>query len=171
MISNSREDDHIEHISGLLTDAFERIHRERMAGLPILHPGLSVAVVGAREWQGDWLGVLITPWCMNLVLVPRRGSVHTLGPTGAKQSIELPAGRYELLASAADGVGPFAACSLFSPMNDFADQASAVAAAEAVIAALFEPNPRPSDEERPGSNRRPGVRRRDLLRGTLRRGR
>jgi [NiFe] hydrogenase assembly HybE family chaperone len=170
MISNGRQNDDVEHISRLLTDAFERIQRERMTRLPILHPCLSVTVVGAREWQGDWLGVLITPWCMNLVLVPRPGSVHAPGPTGATQFIGLPAGRYELIASAADGIGPFAACSLHSPMSGFADHASAVAAAEAVIAELFEPTPCPSDGERRASPGRSGLSRRDLLRGNLRRG-
>jgi [NiFe] hydrogenase assembly HybE family chaperone len=147
-----------------LTAVFERIHRERMAGLPILHPALSVAVVGAREWRGAWAGVLITPWCMNLVLIPAPGSGFVPGPTGSKQVLELPAGAFELIASEEPDIGPFAACSLFSPMQQFADQAAALATAEAVMQQLFEPDPPPAAPQPAAA---PGISRRDLLRGTL----
>ena len=36
-------------IANTLIQTFQRVHRERIAGLPILHPGLSVAVIGARD--------------------------------------------------------------------------------------------------------------------------
>ncbi len=122
-----------------LTAAFEQIHHQRMRGLPILHPGLRVAVVGGRRWQGDWLGILLTPWCMNLVLIPGPDSAQQLGSIGSTGCIDLPAGRFELIASEEAGVGAFAACSLFSPMQDFPDQASALATAEAIMVELFDP--------------------------------
>ena len=53
-----------------LESAFRRIAATRMAGLPINHPLLAVEGVGFRLWQGKWLGVLVTPWAMNLVLLP-----------------------------------------------------------------------------------------------------
>lgn len=52
--------------------AFRRIGQERMAGLPILNPALRVEVVGVSLWQGCRLAVLITPWCMNLILLPAK---------------------------------------------------------------------------------------------------
>lgn len=153
-----------------LAAAFEQIHQQRMLGLPILHPGLRVAVVGGRDWQGEWLGILLTPWCMNLVLIPGPDSEHRPGPVGRKQRIDLPAGQFELIASEEAGIGPFAACSLFSPMHDFADQANALATAESIMLELFEsqgvqhparPSGNPSVES--GS----GISRRDLLRGRI----
>jgi [NiFe] hydrogenase assembly HybE family chaperone len=153
-------------VSGQVAAVFERIHRERMAGLPILHPDLRVAVVGARAWQRDWLGVLVAPWCMNLVLVPGPGSAHAPGPFGSKLQLDLPAGRFEFLSSEEDGLGRFAACSLVSPMHEFADQAGAVAMAEEIVTALFEPEA-PAAPAAPAQDR--GVSRRDLLRGAFRR--
>jgi [NiFe] hydrogenase assembly HybE family chaperone len=151
-----------------LREAFERIHRERMAGLPILHPDLRVAVIGGRRWQHDWIGVLLTPWCMNLVLLPGPGAARRPGSAGSTQRLVLPAGTFELVASHEAGVGAFAACSLFSPMHGFADQAAAVATAEAVMQALFAPPEAP-----PAADARrslpAGISRRDLLRGRLRR--
>lgn len=152
----------IAAVTAAVTATFERIHAERMAGLPILHPGLAVAVVGARDWQGDWLGVLVTPWCMNLLLVPAPGSARTPGLLGTKQVLELPAGAFELTASVEDAIGPFAACPLFSPMDDFADQAGAVATAESIMAALFEPA---AADPAPAAGTGRGLSRRDLLRG------
>lgn len=144
-----------------LQAVFAHIHHARMAGLPIVHPGLSVAVVGARHWQQDWAGVLVTPWCMNLVLIPGPGSDLQPGTPGSKQWVALPAGEFELIASEERGIGPFGACSLFSPMQAFVDQAAALATAEAVMQQLFEPPPAP-EPAAPAS-----VSRRALLRGDL----
>ncbi|WP_200344817.1 [NiFe]-hydrogenase assembly chaperone HybE [Halochromatium glycolicum] len=148
-----------------LAAVFEQIHQQRMLGLPILNPALRVAVIGGRRWQDDWVGVLITPWCMNLVLLPGSGSARRPGAVGSTLCIRLPAGTFELIASYEPDIGSFAACSLFSPMQGFADQPSAVAVAETVIAGLFEPQPAGA---RPASENRPGISRRDLLRGKLR---
>lgn len=155
-----------------LADAFERIHRERMLGLPILHPGLCVAVVGGRCWRGDWIGVLLTPWCMNLVLIPDANSRDRPVAVGSTQCIELPAGRFELIANEEAGVGPFGACSLFSPMHDFADQAGALATAEAIMTQLFEPQGPVGDRSaehaaEPPAQPRAAISRRDLLSGRL----
>jgi [NiFe] hydrogenase assembly HybE family chaperone len=119
--------------------AFEDIHQQRMRSLPILHPGLRVAVVGGRCWKGDWIGVLITPWSMNLVMIPGRDSAHLPGAIGSTGVIDLPAGRFDLIASEEAGVGRFAACSLFSPMQEFPDQASALETAELIMTELFDP--------------------------------
>lgn len=147
---------------------FERIRRQRMTGLPILHPGLSVAVIGARQWGSDWTGVLVTPWCMNLVLIPGSGSDTGRGPIGSKQVRALPAGDFEFIASEEIGIGPFAACSLFSPMQVFADQAAAIATAESVIRELFQPRPDSARDARPEGERDLGLSRRSLLLGSRR---
>ena len=53
-----------------LESAFERVRRERMIDVPMLNPRLAVQAVGFRDWRGGWLGILITPWFMNLMLLP-----------------------------------------------------------------------------------------------------
>ena len=154
-----------------LTTAFERVHRERMAGLPILHPGLSVAVIGARQWRRDWLGMLLTPWCMNLLIVPGPESDLVSGVVGSKQVIRFPAGEFEFIGSDEEGIGGFIACSMFSPMHAFADQAAAVATAEAVLVALFEPEPGGEQGGPSGdviaASAGARISRRDLLRGRV----
>ena len=52
---------------------FEHIARTPMAGLPLLQPGLQVQALGFEPVPAEpsvALGVLITPWFMNLVLLP-----------------------------------------------------------------------------------------------------
>ncbi len=73
-------------------EAFFRIQREQMADVPILNPALSVAAVDFQRWQGHWLGIVVTPWCMSALLVP--GSTETGFPparTGAASSSFPPA--------------------------------------------------------------------------------
>ena len=177
--ADSLSDAQVAATGAALAAAFERIHRERMAGLPILHPALEVAVVGGRAWRGHWLGVLVTPWCMNLVLIPAAGSALAQDPHGTKRLLDFPAGRFELVASPVDDLGTIATCSLFSPMQAFADQATAEATAAAVITSLFEPDPDAAASGAPDADGAlaagppeppsgPGVSRRDLLRGGFR---
>lgn len=119
-----------------LQQAFEHIAATRMAGLPLVHPGLAVATVGFQPDDDEvWLGVLVTPWCMNLVRLPQHGGVALLavGETGSR---DLGARRFDFIGAHEGGVGAFEAASLFSPMAEFADQAAALATADAVLDAL-----------------------------------
>jgi [NiFe] hydrogenase assembly HybE family chaperone len=119
-----------------LQRAYEHIAATRMAGLPLVHPKLVVAAVGFQPEDDEVaLGVLVTPWCMNLVRLPLRDNLPLLavGETGAR---DLGARCFDFIGAHESGVGAFEAASLFSPMAEFADQAAAVATAEAVLDAL-----------------------------------
>jgi [NiFe] hydrogenase assembly HybE family chaperone len=128
---------HTDDPAPLLEAAFRRIEAERMAGVPILNPALRVEAVGFARWQGHWLGALITPWFMNLVLVP--------GPEGEWQSVadgarifrHFPAGDYAFLGGNEAELGEFQTCALFSPMGLFADQDGVRAVAVAALGMLM----------------------------------
>jgi [NiFe] hydrogenase assembly HybE family chaperone len=125
-------------IQETLEAVFTRIEKERMADIPVLNTALSVEAVGFRQHGDDWLGVLITPWFMNLMLLPGDASEHESQPSGDTSAIDLPAGRIEFIAGAEDGIGEYRMCSLFSPVFEFGDQATAVETAELVLEGLFE---------------------------------
>ncbi len=120
-----------------LEQAFERIHRGPMAGLPMLNPALRVQSVGFRPWQSCWLGVLITPWFMNLMLLPRIVSAWQPLAERDKRTLVFPAGEFEFIGGRDPSVGDYQACSMFSPMFEFADQGGAQATAEAVLEGLL----------------------------------
>lgn len=131
-----------------LERAFERVLRERMADMPFVNGCLAVRAVGLRPYE-DWvLGVLITPWCMNLVLLPYRQEIT--GCCGQSRVQTFPSGRYEFIVGEQEEIGRYLMCSLFSPMFEFGDQGSAEATARAVLDRLLEPGPVEHDDSRAG---------------------
>jgi [NiFe] hydrogenase assembly HybE family chaperone len=118
--------------------AFEAVQRGPMRDVPIVNAVLSVETVGFRPWGDHWLGILVTPWCMNLVLAPRIASKWQ--PVAERESRfhVFPAGVFEFIGARHPALGDFQACSLFSPMFEFDDPGQARATAEAALAALFD---------------------------------
>ena len=153
-----------------LEAAFERIGRTRMAGMPLSNPALHVQVVGMRRWQDQWLGVLITPWAVNLVMVPVDGAALA-HPQGVGRTVAFSSGEYEFFGGHEPEVGHYLTCSLFSPAFELQDQAAAVAVAEAVLAALDQPDDGAVQREAArlggASLADAGVSRRGFLRGLL----
>ena len=54
-----------------IEQTFNRIHLENMQGIPILNPVIEVQALGFQEFEGRVLGIIITPWLMNVVILPR----------------------------------------------------------------------------------------------------
>lgn len=149
-----------------LEAAFRAIHAQRMQGLPFVNERLCVEAVGFRRWEGRWLGVLITPWFMNLVLLPDAPESWEPVPLRADARYEFPAGSFDFIGGHEPACGEFQSCSLFSPVFEFEQQEVARATAEAVLAALFDPaaceGARPPEHN---PSPAPVVSRRDVLRG------
>jgi [NiFe] hydrogenase assembly HybE family chaperone len=125
--------------SSRLTRAFELIASERMADVPILNPRLSVEAVGFREWNGHWLGALVTPWFINLVVMPLDPAAWRSAPERDNVPYPFPTGLFNFIAACEPGLGEYHACSLFSPVLEFADQATARATARLALDGLFDP--------------------------------
>lgn len=120
---------------------FEHIRRTRMAEVPFLNPKLQVDIVGWRAWQGEWLGVLVTPWSINLMLLPGGGGKFRALAMDERQSWSFPSGTYDFMGGDEEGLGAYQICSLFSPVLQFATHDAAVAAARAAIEALLHAEP------------------------------
>lgn len=119
---------------------FERVACTRMAGIPILHPGLAVHAEGFEVEPGGrcGLGVLVTPWFMNLVRLPLADD-EPIAALGVKATRTVGEAGLEFIGAFEEGFGRYEACSLFSPMFEFVDQDAAVATARAVLAELRQP--------------------------------
>lgn len=130
---------HREDPSKAVEQAFFRIQHERMAGVPIVNPALRVEAVDFQRWQGQWLGVLVTPWCMSVLLVPASDPLWTAAGGKGRRFVKFPYAELAFLASNEPELGEFQSCSLFSPMEQFSTQAQAVATARASLLALMAP--------------------------------
>jgi [NiFe] hydrogenase assembly HybE family chaperone len=120
-----------------VANLFERIHRERMAGLPLLNKALSVTTLGFQEFEGRILGMVITPWMMSLLLFPKPQDAWQAQALGSKHFIPFPGGNYRFMINVVDELGVCQMHSLHSPMHRFGNQADAVAEAQSFIAKLL----------------------------------
>lgn len=117
---------------------FTEIWHGKMRDVPMVNKLLRVEAVGFLYWNNRPLGVLISPWFMNLILMPAEAEDWSTLVPGEKETIAFPSGDYEFIHNTRGILGGYKACSLFSPMGDFASHAYAVEVARAVMAALFD---------------------------------
>ena len=124
---------------------YRRIWANSMRDLPFVNPALSVEAVGFRRWQsvgalrlatasspvdqselidrpllsasGDWLGTVITPWFVNLFLVPGGGNLWSDRRPGERCHVQFPIGPLEFIAyhDASAEIPSYQHCALFAP--------------------------------------------------------
>jgi len=124
-------------------------------GMPIYNPTLAIEAIGFREHEGRQVGIMVTPWFMNLMVLPSAQDL-TLWVGGSTARLSFPSGAYDFMVTDLPEVGLVGSCSLFSTMLDFTDHEAAQVAAKAAAEALFQAEP-------PAAT--PTITRRELLRG------
>ena len=130
-------------LSSKLETTFETVLVQRMQGLPFINSCLSVKAIGFRQWNDQQLGILITPWFMNLILAPDPSSTATncnattATKVGSMQKHIFPSGTYAFVTGYEESFGYYQSCSLFSPMFEFDDQSvaelTAISSLEAIM--------------------------------------
>lgn len=120
----------------LVTD-FTEIWHAKMRDVPMVNKLLTVEAVGWVIHEGRPLGVLISPWFMNLIQLPGEEEDWSGLIPGAKEYISFESGDYEFIHNTREMTGGYKACSLFSPMGEFRSQQQAVDVGRAVMQALF----------------------------------
>ncbi len=127
----------LQQISATMEQTFKRILTENMQGIPILNPMIEVQALGFQEWQGRVLGVIITPWLMNLVLLPAEGEDWSQMELGHKQPHEFPSRSYKFMINDIEGIGPCQTYSMCSPMREFSTHQQAVQVAQDFLDGLM----------------------------------
>lgn len=157
-------------------EAAFRVLDARMSGTPGYNSVLIVVAAGFRPWRGHWLGTVIVPWAIQLVLLPGgdEGSEPPALP-GERRTRRFPIGERTLMGLDLEGYGLVEAAPLLSSAHNFASQGEAESAALAALNALMLPEGTPMFEpassesaqtEGEAITRRP-LTRRDFLRGRL----
>ena len=118
---------------------YRRVWETSMHDMPFVNPALAVAAIGFRQHAGDWVGAIVTPWFLNLFVLPGGGTLWTDLASGDRVRIAFPVGELEFIADYDPGssLPAFQYCPLFAPVSQFATQETAVAAAESALTALF----------------------------------
>jgi [NiFe] hydrogenase assembly HybE family chaperone len=147
---------------GRLVETFRFVEANRMAGLPFLNPALCVEASGFRLWEGlpdMGVGILISPWFINGVVLPLGHDPWGELPVGTKKTLDLPAGRFSFLVNREERTGTFLSCSFFSPVEEWTGMMEAREAARVLMETLF------SGEESSPERKETQWSRRQFLRG------
>jgi [NiFe] hydrogenase assembly HybE family chaperone len=119
-----------------LIQHFEAIYREHMQDLPIVNSRLQVEAVGFRDYAGHQLGVLITPWFMNLVLLPA-STAWADSEQGSTENIAFPSGPIQFTIAHDELLGCYLTAVLFRTTADLPDQDTAREIAAQIMQDLF----------------------------------
>ncbi|MCG2575574.1 [NiFe]-hydrogenase assembly chaperone HybE [Dechloromonas sp. XY25] len=147
--------------SAFLEAHYRHVWQTRMHDLPFVNAALTVEAIGFARHEGDWLGVVITPWFLNLLLVSGGGQLWGDIPAGERRYLNLPCGTMQFIADDDPDIGPYQYCPLIAPVDQLPDMATArLVAADAIKtvfgppASLAETPPAPVAEEKTEVSRR-----------------
>jgi len=130
---------------------------DSMRNLPICNAAIAVEAIGFRPfgdvvpadaqeeaYEGALLGVLLTPWFMNVVVLPVTPVPIAMAKMGTAVPVDLPAGRRTFMVGGDEVIGQYHAHSLHSPLLEFTLPGQAQAEARRALAALMTaPAPEP----------------------------
>jgi [NiFe] hydrogenase assembly HybE family chaperone len=134
-----------------------------MRDLPLYNPQVAIEAVGFRRFGDDALvGVVLTPWFMNLTILPIEPAPMDMAGIGRSVVVELLAGQRTFVTGGDEAIGLYKAHSLHSPVLTFTLPGQARAEALRALALLMAPPAQPAATSAPA---RSGVDRRALLFG------
>jgi [NiFe] hydrogenase assembly HybE family chaperone len=151
--------------SEFLAAHFEHVWQTRKRDLPSVNPALTVDVIGFSRQQGDWLGVVVTPWFINLFMFSGGGELWGDIPAGQRRYVNLPCGTVQFIADDDPDLGPYQYCPVIAPVSSVPDMATARKAGLDALAAIIElPAPPVADTAAAAEPAQRDVSRRGFLR-------
>jgi [NiFe] hydrogenase assembly HybE family chaperone len=161
----------LEETVARLVQVFEAIDLQRMQDMPLRNGQLNVESVGFHLYQDHLLGVLITPWFMNLVMLPLREKDKAELKAGHRTRWRFPGESVEFITSPLPKFGWIHSAALFSSVSGFPDQDAARDVATEALGRLLEPvEGKELSTESPARDtgeKQVKISRRDLFRGLL----
>ncbi|MNJ12936.1 MULTISPECIES: hydrogenase-2 assembly chaperone [Aeromonas] len=113
----------VQEISGfasnpapLLVAQYELIAREQMQGLPFYHATMPI-VAQCVLFEGQWLGCVLTPWMLSLVVLPGPDQLWPVRSNSDRLALQLPCGNMTFMVGELPETGQLLACSLMSPLD------------------------------------------------------
>lgn len=128
-----------ENPQAFLQQHYQHVWQSRMADMPFVNPALAVETVGFVRHEGDWLGVIVTPWFLNLFLLNGGGALWRDLAAGQRQLVQLPCGALQFIADDDPDLGLYQYCPLIAAVGTLPDQASAHQTAVDAMQAVLTP--------------------------------
>ncbi len=101
---------------------------------------IAIEAIGFRPFgEGELLGVVLTPWFMNMIKLPVEPVPMDMAGIGRTVSVELPAGKRGFVVGGDATIGLYQAHSLHSPVLNFTLPGQAQAEARRMLALLMTP--------------------------------
>lgn len=101
-----------------------------------VNPLLKYTSVSFCRYRGDWLGVLITPWLMDLVLLPGGGELWGDIPAGQRRYVDLPQGTVAFSAAESPELGSYQHAPLVASVATLPDMSAAISLANQVMSGI-----------------------------------
>ena len=118
---------------------FDQIGHERIEGLPIYNSELNVEAIDFQVCPDGLLGVLITPWFINLILIPAEQTRWQAYELGTKHTCDTGNGEQEFVLGEDEGVGWYLFKTVISPTHCLKNQAAAQTTARQALHDLLTP--------------------------------
>lgn len=124
---------------------YRRIWETTMRDLDFVNRALEVDIAGFRRHRGDWVGAVVTPWFVNLCVLPGGGELWRDLGTGERVKLPFPVGELEFIADCDPAAEIPAAlhCPLLAPVTALKSQAEALRMALDALETLFSPAAEP----------------------------
>jgi [NiFe] hydrogenase assembly HybE family chaperone len=109
-----------------------------MRDLPIYNDKVAIEALGFQRFGDDaLLGVVLTPWFMNLIMLPIAPEPMRMAEIGRAVEVEIPVGKRTFVIGGNDVIGLYRAHSLHSPVLTFTLPGQAQAEARRQLALLM----------------------------------
>lgn len=105
-----------ENPQPLLERLFSGIAEREMCALPFYQPQIPIRACGFQLFEQQWIGALLTPWMLSLLVLPGPGQVWPRRRVGLRLALALPCGNVGFALGELDGCGQYLGSSLMSPL-------------------------------------------------------
>ncbi|CQH22625.1 TPA: hydrogenase-2 assembly chaperone [Yersinia enterocolitica] len=108
---------HEQNPAALLEQAFGQVAADEMRGLPFYRDHIPLRACGFQLFEQQWIGALLTPWMLSLVVLPGPQQSWQRRAVGERLMLALPCGTIGFTVSEIIGCGQYLSRSLMSPLD------------------------------------------------------
>jgi len=117
-----------------LEAAFRHVADRQMSGLPFYRAAIPVKACGFTLFENQWIGCLLTPWTLSLLILPGPEQVWLSRAPGDRLALQLPCGNVTFLQGEIGNQQgercQYLSCSLMSPVDKALTPEQGIALAE-----------------------------------------